>query len=151
MKTNTTTSANDPTLRLLTGHHLCRITFVEDHPPVKIVRIDFDFADGVYQGYYELLRKKYKCSPDRWAGTLAFRYGEDANDHFAHLICAIESSNPGFQFDGTTMSDLTGKLVRLPLHEGKYLYEGDESWSRVGIGFVISDDVLKKALAKNNR
>ena len=124
--------------RIVPGGYICKITSVEDVPEKEYLKIEYDIADGEFQGYYaELFESK-----NFWGGKFIRSYKESAQSFFKGFVTAIENSNKGFKF-GQDESKLIGKLVGLVIGKEEY----NKNDGTVGVRFICqprSVDQIKK-------
>lgn len=97
------------------GGYLCRIIKAEDVPDKEYLRLEYDFADGQFKGYYQYRKDQYGY----WGGHYIRSYKEKALPFFKRMLSAVGKSNNDFIWKDDE-HDLEGKLVGLVLGEEEY-------------------------------
>lgn len=106
--------------RLPAGGYVCKYTKVEDNADKSYLYMEFDIAEGEYEGYFEELEERAGF----WAGRCYRSYKENALPMFKRMCSAVTKSNKKFIFDGNEHADestLIGKLTGILLGEEEYI------------------------------
>jgi hypothetical protein len=75
--------------RVPAGGYICVITSVEDFPEREYLRIEYDIAEGEFNGYYqELFNRK-----DFWGASFIKSYKDKALPFFKAFITAVKNYN----------------------------------------------------------
>lgn len=112
--------ASGESKRLPAGGYVCKYTKVEDNADKSYLYMEFDIAEGEYEGYFEELEERAGF----WAGRCYRSYKENALPMFKRMCSAVTKSNKKFIFDGNKYADestLIGKLVGILLGEEEYI------------------------------
>ena len=106
--------------RLPAGGYVCKYTDVQDDPKKEYLYMEYDIAEGEFEGYYEDLEDRLGF----WGGRCYRSYKEKALPMFKRMCSAVTKSNKRFIFDGNEHADektLIGKLVGMVLGEEEYI------------------------------
>ena len=109
--------------RLPAGGYVVRYTNVIDDPKKEYLFMEFDIAEGEFEGYFADLEERAGF----WAGKCYRSYKEKALPMFKRMCSAVTKSNKRFIFDGNENSDektLIGKFTGMVLVEEEY--EGND-------------------------
>ena len=98
------------------GAYIVKIMGVEDSESKEYLKLEYDFAEGEYKGYYSDLFG----SRGFWGGSFIRSYKEKALPFFKAFKTALENSNRGYIFDEDRLNDMRGKLVGVVLGEEEY-------------------------------
>lgn len=120
------------------GGYTCRIIKAEDVPDKEYLRIEYDFADGQFKGYYQYRQDQYGY----WGGHYIRSYKEKALPFFKRMLSVVEKSNKGFVWKDNE-HDLEGKLVGLVLGEEEYEANDGTIKTRTYVDREISLEDLK--------
>jgi len=128
-------SHNNP----LPGGYICRLVRVEDVPEKEYLKIEFDIAEGEFEGFYAdaCARSGY------WFGSFVKSYKEKALPFFKGFITAVEKSNPTYKWDDNE-STLQGRLVGVVLAEEEYVTKDGEIKTRLYVSWVHSVDEIRR-------
>ena len=127
--------ANNDTNRLVAGGYICRIINVEDVPAKEYLKIEYDIAEGEYDGYYQSLYDSFGF----WGGTFYRSYKDSALGMFKAFTNAVEESCKSFRVNFPTLErDLEGKLIGLVLGEEEYEKNNGEIGTRLVVKQVKS-------------
>ena len=122
------------------GAYLARMTRVEDREDKEYLRIEWDFAEGAYQGAN---RETY----DRagfWPTVLIRSYKEKALPFFKGFKTAVEQSNPGYTFDDRSPDGLVGRIVGVVLGEEAYVKSNGAPGRRLYVAETRSLDAIRR-------
>jgi hypothetical protein len=109
------------------GGYIAKIIKVTDNVNREYLDIEWDFAEGEFEGYYAELYERF----GNWSGRLIRSYKETALSFFKQFVTAVENSNPNFKFDETDEQKLVGKLVGVVLGEEEY--ENDKGETKIAL------------------
>lgn len=98
------------------GAYIAEIVNVEDQEEKEYLRIEWDFAEGEFKGYYADLYN----AKDFWGGILIRSYKEKALPFFKAFKTCLEVSNPRYRFDEDHLEQMCGKKVGVVLGEEEY-------------------------------
>ena len=98
------------------GAYIARIVNVEDTEEKEYLKIEYDFAEGNFKGYYAELYK----SKGFWGGSFIRSYKEKALPFFKQFKTCLEVSNRGYFFDEDNLSAMCGRLIGIVLGEEEY-------------------------------
>lgn len=116
------------------GAYIVEITNVEDLEEKEYLRIEYDFAEGNYKGYYQDLFS----AKDFWGGSFIRSYKEKALPFFKAFKTCLEASNRGYLFDEDHLEALRGKLLGVVLGEEEYIGNNGEKKNRLYVAQVRS-------------
>lgn len=102
--------------RPVAGAYIVRIVNVEDNEEKEYLRLEYDFAEGNFKGYYADLYK----SKGFWGGSFIRSYKEKALPFFKQFKTCLEVSNRGYFFDEDNLSAMCGRLIGIVLGEEEY-------------------------------
>lgn len=102
--------------RPVSGAYIVRIVNVEDNEEKEYLKVEYDFAEGSFKGYYADLYKNMGF----WGGNFIRSYKEKALPFFKQFKTCLEVSNRGYFFDEDRLHDMCGKLVGVVLGEEEY-------------------------------
>lgn len=125
--------------RVPAGGYICKITMVEDVEEKEYLRIEYDFTEGKFAGYY---RDLY-TNKGFWGGSFIKSYKEKALPFFKSFITSVEKSNSGYRFDNDEKK-LVGKLVGLVLSEEEYRSNNGDVKTRLYVDQIRSVDAIRK-------
>ena len=125
--------------RVPVGGYICKITMAEDVAEKEYLKIEFDFAEGKFTGYY---RELY-TNKGFWGGSFIKSYKEKALPFFKAFVTAVEKSNNGYRFDNDEKR-LVGKLVGLVLGEEEYKTNNGEVKNRLYVDQIRSVESIRK-------
>lgn len=109
------------------GGYAAVITRVKDDEAKQCLFIEWDFADGQYQGAN---RETFERA-GFWPTILCRSYKDAALGFFKAFKTAVEASNPGYAFSAKDVQALTGKRVGLVLGEEEYRKNSGEVGKRL--------------------
>lgn len=109
------------------GGYTAVITRVTDDEEKRCLFIEWDFADGQYQGAN---RETWERA-GFWPSVLCRSYKDSALGFFKAFKTAVEASNPGYSFSTRDVQGLTGKRVGLVLGEEEYRKNSGETGKRL--------------------
>ena len=112
--------AGDGGQRLPAGGYICKYTDVKDEPTKEYLYMEYDIAEGEFEGYYKDLEERLGF----WGGKCYRSYKEKALPMFKRMCSAVTKSNKRFIFDGNEHADektLIGKLVGMVFGEEEYV------------------------------
>ena len=137
------------------GAYVCGIknVKVEGEEPDQQLVLRLDIIEGEYAGYYT---KRYQHDGNgagkweaKYKGDFRIQIPDERNTKRQHpewdqralnnAMWAIETSNPGFHWDGEHEMDLKGKIVGINVREG--IYNGS-AYTQIG-RLEAADDVRK--------
>lgn len=98
------------------GGYIARIINVEDNEEKEYLKLEYDFAEGKFKGYYAEL---YKAKAF-WGGSFIRSYKEKALPFFKSFKTCLEVSNRGYFFEEDRLDDMCGKLIGIVLGEEEY-------------------------------
>lgn len=98
------------------GAYIARIVNVEDHEDKEYLKIEYDFAEGKFKGYYAELYK----SKAFWGGNFIRSYKEKALPFFKAFKTCLEASNRGYFFDEERLDEMINKKLGIVLGEEEY-------------------------------
>ena len=98
------------------GGYIARIHSVQDVEHKEYLLIDWDFAEGPFQGANQdtWQRKNF------WPYSLRRSYKESALGFFKAFKTHLEESNPGYFFDEGNLQAMRGKYIGIILGEEEY-------------------------------
>lgn len=134
--------ASGDSTRLPAGGYVCKYTDVKDDPKKEYLYMEFDIAEGEYEGYFEDLNDRAGF----WAGKCYRSYKEKALPMFKRMCSAVTKSNKGFIFDGNEHADettLIGKKIGLILGEEEYVKNNGETGTRLYVAREIPVEDVK--------
>ncbi len=102
--------------RPVPGAYIARIVSVEDNEENEYLKIEYDFAEGKFKGYYAEL---YKAKAF-WGGNFIRSYKEKALPFFKAFKTCLEVSNRGYFFDEDHLDAMCGKMLGIVLGEEEY-------------------------------
>ena len=102
--------------RPVPGAYIAKIVRVEDNEEKEYLKIEWDFAEGKFKGYYKDLFE----ARDFWGGSFIRSYKEKALPFFKAFKTCLEASNRGYFFDEERLDDMRGKLIGIVLGEEEY-------------------------------
>ena len=94
------------------GGYICQIMRVEDVLEKEYLKVEFDIADGEFDGYYADLMTAFKF----WGGITYRSYSEKNKGMFLHFQNCVETSNPGFKYEFREQ-DFVGKFIGIVMRE----------------------------------
>ncbi|MBU5306071.1 hypothetical protein [Eubacterium callanderi] len=97
------------------GGYICQIMRVEDVLEKEYLKVEFDIADGEFDGYYADLMTAFKF----WGGITYRSYSEKNKGMFLHFQNCVETSNPGFKYEFREQ-DFVGKFIGIVMREEEY-------------------------------
>lgn len=109
------------------GGYIAQIKYVEDKEDKEYLAIEWDFAEGAYQGANQ-------ATYDRagfWPTILRRSYKESALGFFKGFKSAVEASNPGYHFDCRQPAGLEGRYVGVVLGEEEYRKKDGSTGTRL--------------------
>ena len=98
------------------GAYIAQVPNVADCEDKEYLRIEYDFAEGKFKGYYADLYE----ARDFWGGVLIRSYKEKALPFFKAFKTCLEVSNRGYIFDEDRLDNMRGKLIGIVLGEEEY-------------------------------
>lgn len=98
------------------GAYIARIVRVEDNEEKEYLKVEWDFHEGKFKGYYKDLFE----ARDFWGGSFIRSYKEKALPFFKAFKTSLEASNRGYFFDEDRLDDMRGKLIGIVLGEEEY-------------------------------
>lgn len=128
--------------RLPAGGYVCKYTSVEDVPAKNYLYMEFDIAEGEYEGYYEDLEDRLGF----WGGRCYRSYTEKALPMFKRMCSAVTKSNKRFIFDGNEHCDertLVGKLVGMVFGEEEYIGNDGSTKTRLYVVREVPVDKIR--------
>lgn len=108
-------SVQEETDRPVPGGYIAGITRVEDNEQKEYLIIEWEFAEGLFQGSNGETYERAKF----WPMSFVKSYKKKALGYFKRFKTAVEESNRGYRFDNNPQS-LTGKYVGVVLGEEEY-------------------------------
>jgi len=102
--------------RPVPGAYIIKIVRVEDNEEKEYLKIEYDFAEGQFKGYYKDLFE----AKDFWGGSFIRSYKEKALPFFKAFKTCLEASNRGYFFDEEHLDDMRGKVLGIVLGEEEY-------------------------------
>ena len=104
------------------GAYIARVCRVEDNEDKEYLYIEWDFAEGAYQGYNQETYDRAGF----WPTALFKSYKQKALPFFKAFKTCLEVSNRGYRFDETHLERMEGKLFGIVLGEEEYLKKGGD-------------------------
>lgn len=101
------------------GGYICMITAVENLSDKQYIRLEYDIVEGDFKDHFDEVYQRAGF----WGLSSIQSYKETALGFFKRFITAVESSNPGFNFNNDE-AQLKGKTVGLVLFDEEY--EGND-------------------------
>lgn len=102
------------------GPYMCIITDVEDHPKEQYLEVEYDIADGEFNGYYADMRDR----GFQWAGKYRKYYTEKSKPFFKRFCSAVSKSNGNYVFDAGDVNceekTLISKYIGIVFQEVEY-------------------------------
>lgn len=98
------------------GGYVVRITEIQDVEEKEYLRVDWDFAEGEFHGYYAQLY----AAKGFWGGVFIKSYKPKALPYFKAFKTCLETSNRGYIFREDRLDDLRGKVFGIVLGEEEY-------------------------------
>ena len=129
--------------RLTAGGYICKYTKVTDVADKQYLSMEYDIAEGKFEGYYKSLEESFGF----WGGRCIRSYKEKALPMFKRMCSAVTKSNSGYIFDGNTNADettLVGKLVGLVLGEEEYVGNDGSVKTRLYVYREIEIDKIRE-------
>ena len=104
------------------GAYIARICRVEDNEDKEYLYIEWDYAEGAYQGYNQETYDRAGF----WPTALFKSYKPKALPFFKAFKTCLEVSNRGYRFDETHLERMEGKLIGIVLGEEEYQKKGGD-------------------------
>lgn len=98
------------------GAYIAVIRYVEDNEDKEYLRIEWDFAEGAYQGCNEETYERAGF----WPTALIRSYKPKALPFFKAFKTCLEVSNRGYLFREDRLQDMVGRKFGLVLGEEEY-------------------------------
>lgn len=130
-------SAVEEKKRLVPGGYIARITKVEDVPQKEYLKMEYDFADGDFKGYWADKEENYG-----WRDSFIRSYKDKAIGFFKQFTNAVEDSNSGYKWNWDEKT-LVGKLVGLILSEEEYEKRDGSIGTRLRVNKVASIESIR--------
>ena len=125
--------------KLPAGGYVCKITACENVEDNEYLKLEFDIAEGKYQGWFAELYQRAAF----WGGKLIRSYKEKAAGFFKGFTTAVEESNPKYKWswdEGT----LINKYIGLVLAYEEYTSNSGEVKERIYVAQTRSVEAIRK-------
>lgn len=132
-------NVQDEVRRPVPGGYAAKITRVEDMEDKEYLRIEWDFADGVFKG----ANKETMTAFGFWPYAFIRSYKDTALRFFKGFKTAVEKSNPGFVFNNNPQS-LVGKFIGVVLAEEEYVSKIGEVKTRLYVAEQRSGEAIRE-------
>lgn len=122
------------------GAYIAVIRNVEDREDKEYLRVEWDFAEGRYEG-------ANRGTFDRagfWPTVLIRSYKEKALGFFKAFKTALEASNPGYTFREERLDDMIGKRFGVVLGEEEYMGNDGKRKNRLYVAQTRSISAIQK-------
>lgn len=122
------------------GAYIARICRVEDNEDKEYLYIEWDFAEGAYQGYNQETYDRAGF----WPTVLFKSYKPKALPFFKSFKTCLELSNRGYRFDEAHLERMEGKLFGLVLGEEEYQKKDGTTGTRLYVAQTRSVKAIQE-------
>lgn len=126
-------TVQEETDRPVPGGYIAGITQVEDNEQKEYLKIEWEFAEGLFQGNNTETYERAKF----WPMAFIKSYKKKALGFFKRFKTAVEESNRGYRFNNDPQS-LTGKYMGVVLAEEEYMAKDGSVKTRLYVSGVKS-------------